>query len=112
MTDDDLVSGPVLCILAAPDPYMLRLLPEWARSIQEAVSGYELTRTQVWPGRQAVCAQRIGSSAGQVYLVITDDEREMRAALGLPVQDNTSWPAGPRLRAVEPRIRKVKWNAH
>jgi hypothetical protein len=57
-------------------------MPGWARRLASAVPGYTFTSCLVSGGRHAVAAERTGGTTGPV-IVITDDEDEMRAALGV-----------------------------
>lgn len=58
------------------------LLPPWATELARTLQGrYTLTRMQVWSG-VSVAAVKSGDGRGP-SLVVTDDEEEMRAALGL-----------------------------
>jgi hypothetical protein len=57
-------------------------LPPWATELARTLQGhYTLTRMQVWDG-VSVAAVKSGDGRGP-WLVVTDDEDEMRAALGL-----------------------------
>jgi hypothetical protein len=56
-------------------------LPEWAEELSRACPRYVFSSTTVWNGR-AVVAVLTGAGSGPL-LVITRDEDEMRAALGL-----------------------------
>lgn len=56
-------------------------LPEWAKALAAECPGYTFSRCEVFRG-QAVAAVRTSGQGPRV--VITSDETEMRAALGLP----------------------------
>jgi hypothetical protein len=62
-------------------------MPGWATRLASVVPGYRFSTVRLWD-RHPVVAERVSGTTGPV-IVITSDENEMRAALGV-----TSQPAG------------------
>jgi hypothetical protein len=60
-----------------------RAMPGWAARLASAVPGYTFTSYLVSDGRRSVAAERLRGTTGP-FIVITDDEREMCDALGVP----------------------------
>lgn len=66
-------------------------MPGWATRLASAVPGYRFSTVRLWD-KQSVAAERVSGTTGPV-IVITSDENEMRAALG--VTSEGSQEAGP-----------------
>jgi len=62
-------------------------MPGWATRLASVVPGYRFSTVRLWD-RRPVAAERVSGTTGPV-IVITSDENEMRAALGVATQ-----PAG------------------
>lgn len=58
-------------------------LPEWATELADACTGYQFATYLTFHGR-AVVAERVAAGSGPL-VVITSEEREMRAALQVPL---------------------------
>lgn len=56
-------------------------MPGWATRLASAVPGYRFSTVRLWD-KQSVAAERVSGTTGPV-IVITSDENEMRAALGV-----------------------------
>jgi hypothetical protein len=67
-------------------------MPGWAKRLASVVPGYRFSTVRLWD-RHSVAAERVSGTTGPV-IVITSDENEMRAALGV-----TSLPVGDSLKA-------------
>jgi hypothetical protein len=56
-------------------------LPEWAKVLAAECPGYVFSRCEVFRGKAVAAVRTTGPGP---HVVITSDEAEMRAALGLP----------------------------
>jgi hypothetical protein len=59
-------------------------MPRWATRLASVVPGYRFSTVRVWD-RRPVAAERVSGTTGPI-IVITSDENEMRAALGMTSQ--------------------------
>jgi hypothetical protein len=68
-------------------------LPAWAEELAGSCLQYTFTTMRIHDGRRAVVAAKSGDGSGPL-LVVTTDEGEMRAALGLKPREQADRDRG------------------